>query len=493
MIRLPFPIEPGTVLLGKYRIERLLGKGGMAVVYLAHHEMLQQDVAIKILLPDVAEKPENTARFLNEARAAARLRNEHVATVMDVGVLEDGSAYIVLEYLDGFDLQQVLETNGPMPWQLVVDYVLQALEAVAQAHALGIVHRDLKPSNLFLTKRPNGTPILKVLDFGISKINNNMSDGSVTSTKTMLGSPVFMSPEQLRSAKKVDHRTDIWAIGVVFYHLLTGEFPYQAESIGELFAAVLEQMPASIRAKRTDVPPELEAVYRRCLSRNVDERYPNVAELALALEPLASPDGKMSVAHIRKTLLPNAPALGTSSSPGISSAPGTTSAPGIAPTVAAEAAKIATGPSTGASWSESVAPKKKKSPLPLVAAIGGAVVLCAVGVVFAVSGGKTTPSNAAASAAVTAPPQAEPPPTQTATAATVAPQPQPQTQPQQQPQPTASEPAPVPEPTRAAVASTAAAPAATGHHADAANSAGRQHASPKPSATSADVLLMQRN
>jgi serine/threonine protein kinase len=467
MKRLPFPLEPGTVLLGKYRIERLLGKGGMAVVYLAHHEMLQQDVAIKILLPDVAEKPENASRFLNEARAAVRLRNEHVATVMDIGVLEDDSAYIVLEYLDGLDLEQVLEANGPMPWQQVVDYVLQALEAVAQAHALGIVHRDLKPSNLFIAKRPNGTPILKVLDFGISKITNTLADGSVTSTKTMLGSPVFMSPEQLRSAKKVDHRTDIWAIGVVFYHLLTGGFPYEAESIGELFAAVLEQMPASIRAMRPDVPPELEAIYRRCLSRNVDERYPNVAELAFALEPLASADGKISVAHIRKTL-------------GAGEAVSVTSARPVENKAPAPPANIATGPSTAAEWSESLA-TTKKSPLPRTAAIGGAVVvLCALGVAFAVWPAKAPTTSVVGSTAVTTPSTPEPPPSATAmitAAVTAAP-----------PSPTASTLATAPEPTHTAVTTTlrGAPSASSSAHA-------RSDAPPKSSAANADILLMQRN
>ncbi len=481
MKRLSFPLEPGTVLLGKYRIERLLGKGGMAAVYLAHHEMLQQDVAIRILLPDIAEKAENAARFLNEARAAVRLRNEHVAAVMDVGVLEESTAYIVLEYLEGSDLEQVLEASGPLAWPDVVDYVLQALEAVAQAHALGIVHRDIKPSNLFLAKRPNGTPILKVLDFGISKITTSTAEAAVTSTKTMLGSPVFMSPEQLRSAKKVDLRTDIWAVGVVFYHLLTGGYPYEAESIGELFAAVLEQTPASILALRPDVPAELEAVYRRCLSRNVDERYPNVAELARALEPIASADGKHSVMRICKTLASEAPATQT-----------TSQVPSEPPKTAT--AKPAPGTSTAASsaWSESLA-ATKKSALPRAAMIGGAVVLCAIGVAFAVVH-KSPAASAAASAPVTS---SAPPPAETTAAAPVETSPvaSAPVQPEPQTAETTAQPAPKPLAGSGAAAKPQTSVASDAHHAAAPHASQRQPGAPppKPSATSSDVLLMQRN
>jgi serine/threonine-protein kinase len=387
--KLPFPIEQGTILLGKYRVERLIGQGGMAAVYLAHHELLQQDVAIKVLLPEVAVRPEMAARFVNEARAAVRLRDEHIAMVMDVGRLEDESAYIVLEYLEGHDLEETLESGGPLPWQHVVDYVLQALEAVAQAHSLGIVHRDLKPANLFLAKRHNGGTIVKVLDFGISKITNASSDMSVTSTKTMLGSPAFMSPEQLRSAKKVDLRTDIWAVGVIMYHLLTGAFPYEAESVGELFAAVLEQEPRAIRASRADVPEKIEAAYRRCLSRNVDERFQNVADLAAALEPIASADAKMSIARIRKTLSVIA---SSSSTPMRAKTP---SLAEVAPTLA-----VGTSTTTSrASWSESVATPKKSGGVPRGALIGGGVaVLALIGVVgFVVSQHGSTAATATTS------------------------------------------------------------------------------------------------
>ena len=486
MKKLPFPIEPGTVLLGKYRVERLIGQGGMAAVYLAHHELLQQDVAIKVLLPDVALKPDMAARFLNEARAAVRLRDEHIAMVMDVGRLEDESAYIVLEYLEGHDLEETLESEGPMPWERVVDYVLQALEAVAQAHAMGVVHRDLKPSNLFLAKRHNGGTIVKVLDFGISKIENPSSDMSVTSTKTMLGSPAFMSPEQLRSAKKVDLRTDIWAVGVIFYHLLTNAFPYEAESVGELFAAVLEQEPAAIRAKRPDVPEALEAVYRKCLARSTADRYQNVAELAAALEPIATADGKLSIGRIRKTLSITEPS------------PTTTQPRAKMPSLAEVAPTLAVGTSTTsrASWSESVNTSKKTKGVPRAALIGaGAIVVSALVITGAVvlhSSSTPTAATAATTTPVAATTTAEP------TANKLLDQRDP-------PSPLLTDrvpptllndrvPAPSATPTSTSIA--VATPAATtkaSPHASASTPSATASAKPATSAKSADVLLMQRN
>jgi serine/threonine-protein kinase len=219
----------GDVLADKYRILRLIGRGGMAEVYAAHHEILQQTVAVKVLLPEAADMDGAAARFLNEARAAARIRGEHVAAVMDVGRLPvperadsaphrrgalyppDGAAYMVLEYLEGQDLEAYAESRGPLPAGEVADYLLQALQAIGQAHALGIVHRDIKPSNLFLAKRLDGSSVIKVLDFGISKASriSESLDGHSTSTRALLGSPFYMAPEQARSAKSVDARADI--------------------------------------------------------------------------------------------------------------------------------------------------------------------------------------------------------------------------------------------------------------------------------------------
>ena len=298
----PHPLPEGTVLIGKYRIEKRVGRGGMADVYRARHEVLQQEVAIKVLAPELTEQAEIKSRFLNEARAAARLRNEHVAAVMDVETAEDGTPFIVLEFLEGEVLEAVLEKRGPVPPKDAVDWVLQALEAVAHAHAEKIIHRDLKPANLFLTKKHDGTLVIKVLDFGLSKITSGLQGAVATKTTAMIGSPAFMSPEQLRSAKSVDVRADVWSLGVVLFHLVTGKYPFHGETDGEIFAAILEHPPATLRSIRPELPEELERVCAKGFARDLGARYQNVAELALALGPLASPQGTPSVDRVCRTL-----------------------------------------------------------------------------------------------------------------------------------------------------------------------------------------------
>jgi eukaryotic-like serine/threonine-protein kinase len=303
----PLMPKSGDVIAGKYRIEELIGRGGMGAVYSAQHELLFQRVAVKVLLAEAVSTPQAVTRFLNEARAAAKIQNEHVARVMDVGISDNGHPYMVIEYLDGADLSAILEHRGKIPFTEAVDWVLQALEAIAQAHAFGIVHRDLKPSNLYLAERQNGSSIVKVLDFGISKSTNpfgSASDMALTSTKAMLGSPLYMSPEQLRSSKSVDARADIWALGVILHELIAGTVPFTGESLGELFVAILEQEPRSLREAAPDVPPALEQVVRHCLVRNVDHRFATVSELAQALAPFGSGRWASSVERIVATVGP---------------------------------------------------------------------------------------------------------------------------------------------------------------------------------------------
>src|SRR4051812_29611172 len=209
-------VREGDVLAGKYRVDKILGAGGMGVVVAAHHVQLDERVAIKFLLPEALGNAEAVARFAREARAAVKIKSEHVARVIDVGTLETGAPYMVMEYLEGGDLSQVLASRGPLPVEEAVEYVLQACEAIAHAHALGIVHRDLKPANLFLIRRPDGTNAIKVLDFGISKVmpgKSASSDNAMTRTRTVMGSPLYMSPEQMASTRDVDGRTDLWALG----------------------------------------------------------------------------------------------------------------------------------------------------------------------------------------------------------------------------------------------------------------------------------------
>ena len=205
--------SPGDVLAGKYRIERLIGQGGMGAVFAAEHMLLNQRVAVKLLLGELVTSGEAQARFMNEARAAARIHGEHVARVLDIGQLPTGAPYMVLEYLEGADLAQIRQRRGTLTVPEVADYMLQALDALAQAHAAGIVHRDLKPANLFLAKRHDGTNVVKVLDFGISKNLTpfGSSPQGMTNTRAILGSPEYMSPEQLRTPRSVDARTDIWS------------------------------------------------------------------------------------------------------------------------------------------------------------------------------------------------------------------------------------------------------------------------------------------
>jgi len=299
--------KSGDLIANKYRVERMIGAGGMGAVYVAVHELLREKVAIKVLLPEVVSDRDAVTRFLNEARNATRIRNEHVAQVKDVDTLPTGVPYMIMEYLDGHDLGQCQKVWGPVPIAPAVDYILQALEALADAHAIGVIHRDLKPANLFLGKDPDGTDCVKVLDFGISKstdLTTPLADhGGVTTTKAVLGSPGYMSPEQIKNAKHVDARADIWSMGVILYKLITNHKPFNGDTMGEVFAAIFEETPRPLRSYRPDVPPALEEiVIGRCLQRDRDKRFRNVSELAAALGPYGLPTSGASVERIRRRL-----------------------------------------------------------------------------------------------------------------------------------------------------------------------------------------------
>ena len=290
--------EVGTVLAGKYRVDRVIGRGGMGMVVAATHLHLYQPVALKFLLPDLAGAPLIVERFVREARASAQLRGEHVCRVSDVGTFEGGAPYIVMELLDGSDLASALHHGGPMAVQRAADHVLQACVGVAEAHALGIVHRDLKPANLFLTTRPDGTPLIKVLDFGIAKAQNEQSF-SLTQTNVVLGSPGYMSPEQLRSTRNADVRSDIWSIGVILYELVTGRPPFTGESVTELALHIaMDPTPPMLDG----MPPGFEAVVQRCLAKDPAQRYADLAELAQALVPYAGLQGRDHAAAVARQL-----------------------------------------------------------------------------------------------------------------------------------------------------------------------------------------------
>ena len=293
--------ETGDVLGGKYEIQQLLGEGGMCVVMGAKHLQLEERVAIKLLRPEFGENEEGIERFMREGRAAIRIRNDHVVRIRDVDVLPSGTPYLVMEHLEGSDLDALILAHGPSPIALAVDYILQAGEAIAEAHSLGIVHRDLKPANLFLTKRADGSPWIKVLDFGISKMTQQNAaprEVRLTGRMAVMGSPHYMSPEQLRSTRDVDHRTDIWALGTILHELLSGKPAFDGPSITAVCARIMEAAPDSLSAMRPEVTAGLAAVILRCLKKKADERFASMGELAVALAQFASPAGKTSAQHI---------------------------------------------------------------------------------------------------------------------------------------------------------------------------------------------------
>jgi len=393
-------VREGEVLAGKYRVDRVLGAGGMGVVVAAHHLELDERVAIKFLLPEVLAHGDAVARFTREARAAVKIKSEHVAKVTDVGKLHTGAPYMVMEYLDGSDLSGWLKQRGPLPVEQAVEFVLQACEAIAEAHSLGIVHRDLKPANLFVIRRPDGGLSVKVLDFGISKTTGPLGaggGGTLTATSALMGSPLYMSPEQMQSSRDVDSRSDIWAIGVILYELVTGALPFVADTMPELVLRVVHGAPpASMRFRLPGTPEAFEAVVLRCLDRDRTRRFESVGELATALAPFGPKRSRVSVERI----------AGVLRSAGLSAtalAPPPSSDNDSNPPVGATA--------TAASWGKTANPKRRGSWL-----IGGAAAVVAVAgalawrtthepVTGAVSASVVTVSNAPPAA-----PPAEKPP-----------------------------------------------------------------------------------
>jgi serine/threonine-protein kinase len=294
-------VREGEILFGKYRVDKLLGVGGMGAVVSAHHLQLDTPVAIKFLLPDTLKHEEAVARFAREARAAVLMNNEHVARIFDVGTLANGAPYMVMEFLDGDDLGALLQSKGPFPVAEAVDFVLQACEAVAEAHVLGVVHRDLKPANLFCIKRPDGRRSIKVLDFGISKVTGSAwsaPDASLTSAAAVMGTPLYMSPEQLEAPQSVDARTDIWALGIILYELLTGKMPFFGNTLPQVSVKIAVRAPPPLREYRPDAPDELAAVIDKCLEKEREKRFANVAELAHALLPFGPKRARVSVERI---------------------------------------------------------------------------------------------------------------------------------------------------------------------------------------------------
>ncbi|HYQ16347.1 MAG TPA: serine/threonine-protein kinase, partial [Polyangiaceae bacterium] len=367
------PVRHGELLAGKYRVESVLGSGGMGVVVAAVHVELGQRVALKFVLPQALENPEVASRFLREARAAVKIDSEHVARVLDVGRLESGAPYMVMEYLEGTDLSAHAH-GAELPIEEAVDFALQACAAMAVAHAAGIIHRDLKPANLFVTKRPDGSALLKVLDFGISKMSVMDAPASLTNTSAMMGSPLYMSPEQAQSARQVDGRTDIWSLGVILYELLTGVPPFPGQTLGEVLANLMTKTPQPPSALRAGIPPGLEQAVMRALEKSLERRYANIGELSAALVEFAPASSRMLHDRVSRVM----------SRAGMSSAPPPPSA--VPATSAVPAGSAAPLPSitaplvsaTDMSWAQQEKIGKRSLFLPL--ALGGAAALLALAV-----------------------------------------------------------------------------------------------------------------
>jgi serine/threonine-protein kinase len=292
-------LEPGTVLAGKYRVEELLGEGGMGVVVLATHMELDQRVAIKVPRPEHVKDPTFAARFIREGKNAARIRNDHIARVLDVGRDGAGNPFLVMEYLEGFDLSRRMRSGPELDIPDSVDIVLQTCIAVAAAHSVGVIHRDLKPANLFLESRPDGSYFVKVLDFGISKmVNDGALENALTNTTGVIGSPMYMSPEQMVSARDVDVRTDVWSLGLILFRILTGKTPWPSANPLELATRMARENPRTPRSFRPEIPQGLEDVIMHALARNRDERTPTVYDFARAIAPFDPARGAVTLRSV---------------------------------------------------------------------------------------------------------------------------------------------------------------------------------------------------
>jgi serine/threonine-protein kinase len=310
-------VPEGEILAGRYRVERVMGAGGMGIVVQVTHVENGGRYALKFLRPSVARDSAAATRFLREAKAGRRIASPHVVTIADVGELDSGAPFLVMEYLEGTSLDKRLAAGARLPLAEACDLALQVAEGLASAHAMGVVHRDIKPANLFLNQGSDGSEVLKIVDFGISKILDPDSPAAqhLTRTQTSIGSPLYMSPEQMRSARTADFRTDQWSLGVVLYRMATGHLPFDGQSLPRLCVQVLEASFIPVATRCPDLPAAFAAAVERCLGRLPGDRYADMAELAQALVPFAGPEGSSRAERCRALLAaanPGTPAIPSS-------------------------------------------------------------------------------------------------------------------------------------------------------------------------------------
>jgi serine/threonine-protein kinase len=386
-------LEPATVLMDKYRVVSTLGVGGMGAVLACEHLTLGNMVAIKFLLPAMVSNEPVVHRFMLEAKAATKIKSDHVAKVLDVGRMtgegcpDEGIPFMVMEYLEGKDLQEWCKSGRRFTVEEAIDYMAQAGEALAQAHRQGIIHRDVKPANLFLAEYEKRN-MVKVLDFGISKLmDEDPREMQLTKTSTVLGSGLYMSPEQMRSAKKVDHRTDIYSLGVCMYELLTGTQPFTAETFSELCVKVNMDPPTPIREHRPDLSLELTEVLAKAYARDPNERYQTVQEFIAALEPFAGEATSLASIETAQSVTSSRLRRSDETVPSSSSALSQTSAGALSSTFARE--------------------KRRSSPIGMAIAVGLAGLLLATGVGLLVTQRRDSDAAAAASGEAAAAPSGD--------------------------------------------------------------------------------------
>jgi serine/threonine protein kinase len=469
-------VAPQGLVAGKYRLTTLIGRGGMGSVWEGTHATLGTHVAVKFIESEYAESPEARNRFENEARAAARLRSKHVVEVYDHGVTDDGRPFIVMEYLRGEPLDKRLDRVGRLPARETARIVMQVCRALAKAHAAGIVHRDLKPENVFLVwDEEDGADVVKVVDFGIAKFTDNqLGNSSATRTGSVLGTPYYMSPEQARGLRSVDHRSDLWSVGVIAYRCIVGALPFEGEAVGDLLVKLCTAPLPVPSQLALDVPPGFDAWFSKALSREPEGRFSSASELAEALGAVCGVPvrGAYSTADIPMHSFASGP--GATPTPGFFPPSGSYTPPAVRP-VTPYPAPDRTGPNaahpgassastlqmaTGAPTTQTPPPSASRSTSAIIAAVAAAVVVLGIGIGVAFK--LLSPAPAAADAPPAAPtnapvvqPTAEPatvvpvspPATSASSAPLVAPEPLPSVAPSSAiPTPIQKQARPVPPP-----------------------------------------------